>query len=124
MKIRAGFVSNSSSSSFIVASEGPAEVVVKADLSKYADRTVRTIEELDAAILEDYGWKQTIVEELLAQGDDWLKRMYLRAREAVEGGKTVLFGTVSSEGEDGLEQLLYNNGIPETPGVEIILDRG
>ncbi|MHA2280251.1 MAG: hypothetical protein ACXAC5_05270 [Promethearchaeota archaeon] len=115
MKVRSGFVSNSSSSSFIVAVEDETRVKVKisfeADLEKYARRKLSTIEELNE-YYDDYwgdrGWK------------------YEECRKAIEAGKVVLVGSFDDQSGDELERFLCDNGLQGivTDDVEIIQSEG
>jgi hypothetical protein len=97
MKVRSGFVSNSSSSSFIVAVEDETRVKVKisfeADLEKYARRKLSTIEELNE-YYDDY----------------WV----------------VLVGSFDDQSGDELERFLCDNGLQGivTDDVEIIQSEG
>jgi len=125
MKIRCGFVSNSSSSSFVVAIGDKSEVTltIKADLSRFADVTISTIEELDEYIIDEWGWSKANTIDAIIADSQYAKRVYEGAREAIEGGKRVLFGRLSSDGE-ALEQFLCYQGIPESPGIDIIQSEG
>jgi hypothetical protein len=115
MKVRSGFVSNSSSSSFIVAIKDEATVKVKvtfeADLEKYARRKISTIEELNEYYKDYWG------------GPDW---KYEECRKAIENGKVVLVGEFSDQSGDRAEEFLCDEGLQGVVGddVEIIHSEG
>lgn len=123
MKVRSGFVSNSSSSSFVVAVEKDAQEIVltmKADLRKYADATATTVEELDRIIIDEHGWKMVNnLQDILGESP-WLRRVYDEAKVAIGEGKHVIFGTVGNDYDDSVANLIYEDGIPESPGIEIL----
>lgn len=91
MRVRNGFVTNSSSSSFIIGfkSEGIKEIEETLDKvpsifkSSYLmfkklvdfDNAITTHEELNKHFLYQYGWKEQTIEELLEE-DEWLKEKY------------------------------------------------
>jgi len=123
VKIRNGFVSNSSSSSFVVAVEKDAQEIVltmKADLRKYADATATTVEELDRIIIDTHGWKmQDNLEDILGESP-WLREVYEGAKTAIGEGKHVIFGEVGNDYDDSVANYIYESGIPESPGVKIL----
>jgi hypothetical protein len=111
MKIRQGFVSNSSSSSFIIAVpkgtiEVPVTIKTKVDLLNFKSPWIDKAED----VIEDYP-------------DSIGKKM----RQAIAAGKEVIVLSCSDE-DGGIEAYLCENGLtsllqlPE--GVEIILGRG
>lgn len=123
MKIRTGFVSNSSSSSFVVAVEGDVSEVVftlKTDLEKYTrwrGGIAATKDELDKLILDEYEYDN--LDELLKE--EYCREVYNDALTAISNGKKVLFGLVGNDDyDDPVETLIYNNGIPESPGIDIL----
>jgi len=114
MKIRSGFVSNSSSSSFIVAAgKNPAKVSItlEVDLEKYVQRTLNTEEEVLDYLVMEHGEER--------------KSRILDCLQAIREGNRILVGDFSSEGEEPIEQLLCEIGIPKnTPGIKIIYNEG
>ena len=127
MKVRMGFVSNSSSSSFVVAVGQETEVTltVKADLTRFADYTIVTLQQLEEYIVEEYGWRDMDTLEAILEDSSYVKEIYEGARAAIETGKRVLFGNFSSEGyDDPLEQFLCYNGVPDSPGIDVIYSKG
>ena len=125
MKIRKGFVSNSSSSSFVIGIGHKAEVTltIKADLARFADNTIETVEDLDGHMLEEWGYGATNTLALILADSQYAQRIYSGAKAAIESGKRVLFGSFSSEGE-ALEQFLCYGGVPDSPGIDIIQSDG
>ena len=107
MKIRNGFVSNSSSSSFIVAVDNEEDTKVKVsvdvDLKDYGT-VIRNIEELD-----EYFKKRHYIEKL-EEMDEYLKESYNNCKNVIHNGKIIVDGSFSSEG-DPLESFLCENGL-------------
>ena len=107
MKIRLGFVSNSSSTSFIVASKNSLKLILKieVDLFPFVEETLKTKAEVDQ-YFEDYDKEK--------DGE------YAKCIEALKSGKKVYVGNLANDTGNGLEAFLCENGIPETEGIEII----
>ena len=113
-KVRLGFVSNSSSSSFIVASKNPEKlkVVIEIDLSEMIDETIIDKKELEEYFAIEYG---NGFEE-----DEYVRPLFRKCKKALAEGKSVCIGTVSSDG-DASEAFLYDNGLTfKQKDVEII----
>jgi len=117
MKIRNGFVSNSSSSSFIVAVDkgkgGKFKISLEVDLEKLADKKISSVQDLDKLAME-YGWDE--------EGN---KETYERMKLEIEKGREILVGSFANDNYDPAEQLLCENGIPkDVEGITIIENEG
>ena len=125
MNIRLGFVSNSSSSNFIVSTSGDeAWVEVRINIAAYAEGVVKTKAELDEYFIERFGWNDDTDLDAIFEESPIYAKMYEEASAALDRGETVLLGSFSSDSDDSAELFLYDNGIPKTPGVKIIYDGG
>ena len=108
MKLRSDFVSNSSSSSFVVAVDSQAKIdnvkiVINFDLESLVEETLTTEEEVKIYFSEEY---EVNVEE---PADDYWGDAFKEALEAVSSGKKILIGSVCSDGES-IENLLMTRG--------------
>ena len=130
MKTRQGFVSNSSSSSFIVAAkDSKVKIEIEIDLEDYckgyygSDVTIfKTRESLTAYYLSNY-YVGSI--EKLSESDPIGFKDYQRCLTEIESGKTVYVGSASSESDDGVEQMICNNGLSGLiPNKDVVVIRG
>ena len=110
MKIRTGFVSNSSSSSFIVSSKNGAKVELSLtiDLSKYG-YVAKTMEELDICFLKHTC--EASISDVLK--DRYHAEKYNECKKAIENGEIVTMGDFCSDSDDPIEKFLNEHGIEE-----------
>ena len=126
-KIRYGFVSNSSSSSFILPVDGnskevsitiPLSELTKMFSSDYYEetsirRTIETESDLRSYIIDDYLDSRCIEDEDLffkeLKDDDYANDIYYDVLKMINNGKVVLMGSVSYH-DQGLETMLKKLG--------------
>jgi len=122
MKKRTGFVSNSSSSSFIISSSKKASelsVKLKFGLSEVIEQEIRTQEEAEKYLLNWWYIKDNTLEDMFASWP-WARELYDKMIAKLDDGETIYVGRVSNEG-DPVEYALYENGFPEkVEGFEVL----
>ena len=118
-KIRTGFVSNSSSSSFIISSktEKP-KMTLSISIEDIVDYTAVTEADVNHFFLEQYGYDT--IEEMLAEAD-YFQEPYDKAIQAIRNGDTVYFGNVSNESGNAYEELIYEHGFSGEKNFDVIL---
>ena len=118
MKIRSKFVSNSSSSSFLVATDEKKPIiklVVEVDLSELGEK-IKTKKQLDEYYADEIEWRRE-------DGIDF--PMYDRAVEALKEGKTLIAGYASDDGDNQIEGFMihgFSQFVDPEDGVEVIED--
>jgi hypothetical protein len=119
MKVRAGFVSNSSSSSFVVASNKPPILTIRMELAY--DLELSTKEELIEYYRNERDEEIQTEEDML--NSDYADE-YKEALEALADGKKIYIGRVSNEDyDDATGMYLYNKGhLPGNSDITIIQD--
>jgi hypothetical protein len=110
MKLRKGFVSNSSSSSFIVATTKekeklPIKITLRTDLNKYVNERITTIEELIFKYKDDMCYSKEEMEK---------DEGYIKSKEAIEKGKIVLMGSFDDQSDDDVESAICKLGLENT----------
>ena len=115
MKVRSGFVSNSSSSSFIVAVDKKSTTKItltfEIDLKNYADSNgiISTREELLGHL--NHNWCIDFTDQRDIEGYGRMYKKYLKACEELDKGKQIIFGMFSDEGSSGIETMLCMEGL-------------
>lgn len=133
MKIRSDFVTNSSSSSYVIAYKGldtphPSikslnkmiEVVLFSDGGYETTRgeKVRTIDELDSYMVDTYGYSDLNTIDKLLSADSYAKKIHTECVKALNEGYTILFKDVGYSDET-LSALLHDIA-NEDIGVKIL----
>lgn len=133
MKIRSDFVTNSSSSSYVLAYKGlntphPSikslnkmiEIVLFSDGGYETTRgeKVRTIDELDSYMVDTYGYSDLNTIDKLLAADSYAKKIHTECVKALNDGYTILFKDVGYSDET-LSALLHDIA-NEDIGVKIL----
>lgn len=133
MKIRSDFVTNSSSSSYVIAYKGldtphPSikslnkmiEIVLFSDGGYETTRgeKVRTIDELDSYMVDTYGYSDLNTIDKLLSADSYAKKIHTECVKALNEGHTILFKDVGYSDET-LSALLHDIA-NEDIGVKIL----
>jgi hypothetical protein len=117
MKIRNGFVSNSSSSSFIISSFESPKMTITIDLSAMSEK-IENKNQLDDYYLEEYEYET--IEEFLKEESGGLAEEYERVLSELNEGCTIYAGYVSNDSGDTLENLIYDNGFSGILNFDVI----
>lgn len=133
MKIRSDFVTNSSSSSYVLAYKGldtphPSikslnkmiEIVLFSDGGYETTRgeKVRTIDELDSYMVDTYGYSDLNTIDKLLAAESYAKKIHTECVKALNDGYTILFKDVGYSDET-LSALLHDIA-NEDIGVKIL----
>ena len=115
MKIRYGYVSNSSSSSFIIAVKDPTNLNIKitldVNLSAFKDNIIKTKQELLDYFKERY---------LLEPEND---KDFLHYLELIDKGEMIIYLSANSDG-DPIEQFICEHGIEKHNNDNITILQG
>jgi hypothetical protein len=118
-KIRMGLVSNSSSSSFIIATDSnKPELVLSISIEDIVDRIIKNKDELDEWFLDQYGFDT--VKEMLEEEPDYCGKTYKKCITSLNLGKRIMIGCVSNEDDEPMSNFIYSNGFNGNVNFDII----
>lgn len=127
MKIRNGFVSNSSSSSFIVAGDKEflqnGKLSIEIDITKYGTM-ISTVKELDEYFIGQHIWikddedPQEELKNFLDEEPYWEDK-YNKMLDVIKEGTSVVAGSCSDDSGDPIETMLCCHGFEGVFGDEI-----
>lgn len=122
MKNRSGFVSNSSSSSFILANKtGNTKGIMEIDISDLIDNTIKTIKELNEYYIYAHCWGEEYnTLEKMFECEKYLKEEYDKCVKKINEGYTLFVGEVGSEDGEPLPIFFYNEGFSKLNEFEVI----
>ena len=113
MKIRSGFVSNSSSSSFVLSTPtgfNEVEITLKVNLGKdFWAKRFTSLHDWIKHIEKEYGDGKVFTIEEICKGDEWVKEIYFKGKNALDGGLDVIWLMLSSESENPIDRLFYED---------------
>lgn len=122
MKIRTGFVSNSSSSSFILEvdkdiKDMKVKMEIGVDLKDLQDRLITSVDKLEEYFIDYYGsnFKENYRDE------SYIMKKYKKMKSILDRGKNIFIGEVSNE-DDGISAYIHKYGLPEfkRDGIRVI----
>lgn len=126
MKARNGFVSNSSSSSFVLSSKDEDPIIeLKIHASELGSYQVfKTLEEFKARLNEYYGLsyrmdKGMTFEEAVKEDSHECYNIYNKAKEVFEKGLNIITFRVSNDGDE-MERVLYETSVPKSEKYTIL----
>lgn len=122
MKVRAAFVSNSSSSSHIIACEPGVTPTFTVEMEIPESKAITTKEQLDQFVVDWYGVRGETAEWIL-ENEPWMKKRYDKAIAALRDGKVVYEFVASNDYDDPVGNYVYSNGFPGNRNFEV-LDNG
>ena len=117
-KIRSGFVSNSSSSSFILPVTGDTDkftiTITLNDLKRMmsfgesgVDELISNQQELDSYIVDQYGWRDQPLNQVLES--EYVKEKYDELLAIINSGKSVLVGDIDYS-DSAMEDFIKHAG--------------
>ena len=127
MKIRDGFVSNSSSSSFILSFNKDAdmsEIKINMSIENCITDKIKTIDEAKQFIKRQYliEDENSSFSSLMLEEGEYVQDLFKKICEALEDNKVVIIGDASSESYNPAEIAIYYGALSslDDPNIEVI----
>lgn len=113
MKVRNGFVSNSSTSSFIVSCNKNQDPAIKVEVTVYlddlSDEIIDNIESLDRHVVDNYACDDESTCNDVLEKNLYIKNWYMKCVSEIEGGKQLWFCSAKSSRNE-IERSIYDGG--------------
>ncbi len=126
MKLRSGFVSNSSSSSFVISAKKNADLKVTVEISLTPDNVLETEADLEEYILNEYGTSDQTLKQLLEDNEtEYVSEQYEQYLKEIKKGNVIYIGSVASDDGSPGSNMLYEQGIGDnlsTKGAKLLQD--
>jgi hypothetical protein len=125
MKTRQGFVSNSSSCSFVLAvdkSQKDEDIKVEISIEGCINYRITTEKELKNYFVDYYGWKEMTFEQLIEEEEEWIQERFNKMLEKIKAGKVLVAGQASNDDYEYASSAIYNGALHhlDQEGVEVI----
>lgn len=110
MKVRADFVTNSSSSSYIISAKltdnEDVTILLENILNSISHYTVSNKEELDRFIIDEYSYGSIDTVEKIIEDDSYVEEKYNKLLEAINNNESLHFYNIDYE-DDAFGKILY-----------------
>jgi hypothetical protein len=127
MLIREDFITNSSSTNFILSklmdnTGDKVRLTYEVDMTPMIDKRLRTVEDIKKYMRDDYWYNDDDIIDDESQWDGDAKKML----EAIRSGREILICSASDDARDSIERAICNMGVEEidTPGWDVIKNGG
>ena len=118
MKTRQGFVSNSSSSSFILSAKSNqklGKIKIEADVSELVEEEIASVPALKEYYIDNYLFNDDTeitldnCEKYIEEEDGYIWEQYNKCKKAIEAGNVVFMRECSNDGDNPLSNFIYNS---------------